>query len=216
MKFRAVIFDLDGTLLDTLDDLADSTNAVLRHLGFPEHPVEKYKYFVGEGMERLCANVLPAEQCNGGSIKKCLRLMRAEYGRRWADKTRPYTGIPKLLNEIAARHIKTAVLSNKPDDLVRSTILKFLSAWKFDSVVGERKDMPRKPAADGALLISQELGISPKEFIYVGDTGIDMKTAVAAGMHPVGALWGFRTAEELIASGAARIIATPLELLDLI
>jgi phosphoglycolate phosphatase len=94
--------------------------------------------------------------------------------------------------------------------------LKFLSAWKFDSVVGERKDMPRKPAADGALLISQELGISPKEFIYVGDTGIDMKTAVAAGMHPVGALWGFRTAEELNTCGAARIIATPLELLDLI
>ncbi|HEX7318833.1 MAG TPA: HAD family hydrolase [bacterium] len=215
MKFKAVLFDLDGTLLDTLDDLADSMNAVLKDLGFPGHEVGAYRYYVGDGMEVLCQRVLPDDHRDPAMIEKCLAGMREEYGKRWNIKTKPYDGIPQVLEALAAQSIKTAVLSNKPDDLTRVTIDRLLPKWKFDIVLGERPGVPRKPDPAAALEIAQRLDIKPEQIVYLGDTGIDMKTATAAGMYPVGALWGFRTREELLENGAAMVIAEPTGLLKL-
>ncbi|MGE5599497.1 MAG: HAD family hydrolase [Bacteroidota bacterium] len=214
-KFSAVLFDLDGTLLDTLDDLAASMNAVLAGRGLPGHPVEAYRHFVGDGMETLVRRALPAGS-DEAAIAASLAAMRAEYGRRWADQTRPYPGVPDMLDALAARGLPMAILSNKPDDFSRLTVERLLPRWRFRAVVGMRPGVPRKPDPAAALQIASELKIPPNQFIYLGDTGTDMCTARGAGMYAVGALWGFRTAEELRENGAARLIAAPGELLALL
>lgn len=216
MKFKAVLFDLDGTLLDTIEDLADAMNFVLSRMGFPTHKVEAYKYYVGDGVRDLALRALPEGHRDEETVKKCIPAMRQEYGSRWDRKTRPYPGIPELLDALTARGIKMAVLSNKPDQNTKVVVAKLLSKWRFDVVAGERAGIPRKPDPDAALSIAEQLGIPPQEFLYLGDTNTDMKTAVAAGMYPVGALWGFRTADELLASGAKMLIAKPTDLLDLV
>jgi len=214
--FKAVLFDLDGTLLDTLEDLADSMNTVLRSLGFDEHKADDYRYFVGDGIEVLCQRVVPKRHRDQQVlINKCIADMKQEYGRRWDRKTKPYKGIQQMLNYLAANGIKMAVLSNKPDEFTRLTVTRLLSRWKFDVILGQRSNVPRKPDPAAALEIARRLGMKPYEIVYLGDTSIDMKTAIAAGMYPVGALWGFRTKAELLESGARMIIAKPSELLSL-
>lgn len=215
MSYKAIIFDLDGTLLNTLDDLADSMNAVLKNLGFPEHETDAYRYYVGDGMEILCRRVLPEGHRDAVVINKCLLGMREEYGKRWKNKTKPYNGMHETLDHLAQHGIKMAVLSNKPDGLTRLTVEQLLTKWKFDIVLGERPGVPRKPDPAGALEIAKRLDIMPEQIVYLGDTGIDMKTATAAAMYPVGALWGFRAKAELVENGAAMLIAEPLELLKL-
>ena len=209
--------DVDGTLLDTLQDLADSMNATLSHFGFPVHPVENYRYFVGDGMENLVRRSLPDSAKNDPRlISRCLEMMRQTYERNWNVKSRPYPGIPELLDALTARGLKMAVLSNKPHDFTLKVIAEFLAAWRFEAVMGERPPVPRKPDPSSALEIANVLGVEPAGFLYLGDTATDMKTANGAGMFAVGALWGFRNAEELIASGAARLIGKPAELLELL
>lgn len=215
MDFKAVLFDLDGTLLDSLEDLADSMNAVLHRQRYPEHPVEAYKYFVGDGIEALARRALPEAHRDEEAIAACVREMRQEYGNRWDKKTRPYPGIPELLDELSRRGVKMTVFSNKPDETTRVMVARLLPRWRFERVRGERPGTPRKPDPAGALEIARELGLSPEEFLYVGDTDTDMKTALAAGMFPVGVLWGFRDAGELEAHGARAIIKRPLDLLTL-
>ena len=216
MGFKAVLFDLDGTLLDTIEDLADSMNIVLTRMGFPTHEAAAYKYHVGDGVRELAVRVLPENHKDGDTIKKCIAAMRQEYGSRWDKKTHPYPGIPELLDALTARGIKMAVLSNKPDPNTKVVVAKLLPKWRFDYVAGERAGIPRKPDPGAALSIAEQLDIAPKEFLYLGDTNTDMKTACAAGMYPVGALWGFRTADELLASGAKALIKHPTELLALL
>jgi phosphoglycolate phosphatase len=206
MQFKAVIFDLDGTLLNTLEDIADSANFVLRQFGFPEHDLKTYQYFLGEGMEKLIRKALPKDKTDEKLIAKCVSLMRKEYQRRWADKTYIYPEVPRILDFLTQHQIRMAILSNKPDDFTRRMVAKFLSLWKFDLIQGEKASRPQKPDPAAALLIAQKLGISPLEFLFIGDSEVDMKTAVAAEMFPVGVLWGFRTEGELIASGAKALI----------
>ena len=213
MKFKAVLFDLDGTLLNTLNDLADSMNATLGRLGFPEHPADAYRYFVGDGVGELCRRALPRDGADEATIKKAVVMMREEYGRRWNQKTRPYVGVPELLEELTGRRVKMAVLSNKPDDFTKLCVKQLLGSWRFDVVKGLDENIRKKPDPSGALLVARTLGMVPADFVYLGDTNTDMQTAVAAGMFPAGALWGFRTAEELTASGARVLIAKPMELL---
>ncbi|MHC1725523.1 MAG: HAD family hydrolase [Syntrophobacteraceae bacterium] len=216
-NFPAVLFDIDGTLLDTLQDLADSMNGTLVRFGFQIHETDAYRYFVGDGMENLVRRTLPASvRTNADVISQCLEVMRETYGRKWKEKSRPYPGIPELLDALTARQIKLAVLSNKPDDFTQKVIKELLPAWKFEIVLGERPSIPRKPDPTSALEIADRLGLKPGSFLYLGDTATDMITANAAGMFPVGALWGFRTAEELIASGAKKLIQRPAELLELL
>ena len=216
MKYSAIIFDLDGTLLDTLEDIADSMNSTLSHYGFPEHDLDSYRYFVGEGVEMLVRRSLPEGKLDKGFIDQCISKMKEEYGKRWANKTRPYPGIPAMLDALTSGGVIMAVLSNKPEEFTKLVIASLLPHWHFPIVLGSGASYPKKPDPTAALMVAQTVKIPPQEFLFLGDSSIDMKTAVNAGMHPVGALWGFRTADELTASGAQALLEHPADLLKLL
>ena len=214
MKHRAVLFDLDGTLLNTLEDVAGSVNKGLAKLGFPQHTVEAYKNLIGEGRDVLALRALPEDHRDADTGKKLLDLINADYAIHWADHTRPYPGIRELLDALTAKGIKITVLSNKADDLTNMCVTKLLAHWHFALVAGSRPSVPNKPNPAGTLQLARQLGISPAEFLYLGDSDIDMKTAVGAGMYPIGAGWGFRSEQELLTAGAKAVIKQPEELLQ--
>jgi len=217
MRYAAVLFDLDGTLLDTLEDLGDSVNAVLARLGHPTQEMSRYRYFVGDGVSNLVRRALPEPLGRDEAVVETVTpLVRAEYGRRWHDKTHPYPGVPELLTGLAHRGVKLSVLSNKPHPATLEVMGYFLSEWRFDVVLGARPGVPIKPDPGAALDVCTQLGVRPGVVLYLGDTNTDMQTAVGAGMYPVGALWGFRTADELLDSGARALVAHPRDVLDLI
>lgn len=216
MQYRAVLFDLDGTLLDTLEDLADSINAVLIRLGFPVYGPDDYRTFIGDGVELLARRALPEDRRDDAMVSLIVAEGRREYGRRWADKTRVYEGIEGLLDTLTGRGIRMAVLSNKPDDFTGMMVSHYLPRWQFDAVWGARVDVPKKPDPGAALAIASLLRVPPSQFLYLGDTDTDMRTARSAGMFPVGALWGFRTGDELIKNGARALIDRPGDLLGLL
>ena len=217
MNYKAVLFDLDGTLLDTLDDLGDSMNAVLGARGYATHPIASYTSFVGDGVQNLVRRSLPADvRTNEAVVNELVPLMRGEYSRRWAAKTRPYEGIAELLDGLVSRGLRMAVLSNKPHPATVEVVTHFFSCWTFDATLGARPGVPIKPDAGAALEVSRLLGVPPAEFLYLGDTNTDMKTASAAGMFAVGVLWGFRSEEELVSSGARVTAAHPRDVLALL
>lgn len=214
--FEAVIFDLDGTLLDTLEDLADSANRALERAGLPVHPVDAYRYFVGDGLENLVRRTLPPHLQTNQMVERLLPEVRREYAARWANKTRPYPGIPSVLRKLTEREFPIAILSNKPDEATHKAVNHFFPGVTFKRVIGARPNVPKKPHPASALEIAQAMDLPPASIVYVGDTNTDMRTAVAAGMYPVGVLWGFRTAEELLEHGAREVVKTPGDLLRLI
>ncbi len=214
MQFRAILFDLDGTLLDTLEDLALSVNAVLKRFGHPEHPLDSYRYFVGDGIEMLLRRSLPEGAITEKYVGKLVQAVQEEYRNRWMDHTRPYPGIPELLTRLEDKVIPKVILSNKPHEFTVLTVEALLPSWRFAAVVGSKPGLPRKPDPAGALAIAQDLKIHPREFVYLGDTATDMQTAIAAGMYPVGALWGFRPAKELTDSGAKKLVQSPPEVIS--
>lgn len=216
MQYKAVIFDLDGTLLDTLDDLADSGNRVLAAAGMPVHPVDRYRFYVGDGLQVLIERIVPPDLRDRERLIAIAEAFREDYGRNWAVRTRLYEGVAPLLTALQAEGLAMNVLSNKPDDFTRLCVSRFLRDWSFREILGQRPGMARKPDPAGALYIAEKLGLPPSAILYLGDTATDMRTAVAAGMYAVGALWGFRTAEELLASGAAELAHQPLDVLRLI
>jgi phosphoglycolate phosphatase len=216
MAIELVIFDLDGTLVDSLDDLADSMNAVLDSLGLPIHPTEPYRRFVGDGLVKMVRRSLPPEYVEEDYVGECVELMRAEYARRQQDKTVLYPGISELLAALRDRDLKTAVLSNKPDSDTRSIVDGLLAPHSFDVVRGARPEVPLKPDPSAALDIAADLSVHPEDSVYIGDTDTDMRTGRRAGMLTVGVTWGFRDEEELRESGAQHIIHHPLELLDIL
>ncbi len=216
MKYEAILFDLDGTLIDTVDDIGDAANRVLSNRGFPMHPISTYYQFIGEGVKVLFTRALPQEKRNEDLINTCLKEFVEDYRRNYDVKSKPYDGIPEMLNALNVRGLKLAILSNKPDPITKDCVTSLLSNWDFDVVFGQRDSVPRKPNPQAALKIAKKLSISPSDFLYLGDTAIDMKTAVSAGMFPVGAAWGFRPLKELKENGARVIIDKPIQLLDLI
>lgn len=216
MSHRAVLFDLDGTLLYTLKDIADSVNEALGYLGFPPYELNAYKYFVGDGREALAIRVLPENHRNKITISKLVGYIGDEYSKRWVNNTLPYKGIADLLYALTARKIRLAILSNKPHDITQLMVSRLLGKWQFETVVGAKPTVPKKPNPSAALQIARRLNIPPPEFLYLGDSDIDMKTATEADMYPVGVLWGYRTAEELLSSGARKLIQHPTELLQLL
>ena len=216
MKFEAVLFDLDGTLLDSIEDLTDSMNIALNGFGFPGHDTKACKQFVGDGVEMFALRALPENHRDEATVDQCVAKMRAEYRKRWSLKTRPYDGIPELLDDLTLRNLKLAVLSNKPEESTKEMVAALLSKWQFHPVSGARPSVPKKPDPTLAIEISQQLRVPAEKFLYLGDTGTDMKTARGAGMLPVGALWGFRTAEELKDNGAEVLVAHPSEVLQLL
>jgi len=213
MKFKAVIFDLDGTLLNSLEDLADATNSVLRRFGYPEHNLEAYKFFVGSGIEMLVKRALPRQHRQEEHLQHCVRLMKAEYSRCWTNKTQLYAGVAKLLDGLESVGLARNILSNKADDATRQIVATLLGRWNFCVIAGARKGVPRKPDPTAALAIAAKVGIEPRKFVFIGDTAIDMQTARACGMYGIGVLWGFRPAKELIAGGARMLLSNPTDLL---
>ena len=212
--FRAVLFDLDGTLADTLNDLANATNWALAQVGCPPHPVDSYRYRVGDGARELCARALPANKQE--LTDQVLRLMGRRYDEHCFDLTKLYPGIPEMVSALAERQFKLAVLSNKPDKFTKRMIAYYFNPSPFAVVRGQLPNVPLKPDPTAAAQIAQELAIAPSRWLYLGDTNTDMRTARGAGMHPVGVLWGFRDRDELLQSGAEHIVAKPQEVLTLL
>jgi phosphoglycolate phosphatase len=215
MVYKAVLFDLDGTLLDTLHDISDSMNRVLEENGFAPHPAECYKKFIGGGVGDLARRALPDGVDDATAVDIAVK-MRDEYARRWGVRTRLYPGIAAMLDGLVGRKVPMSILSNKPDDFTRVMCEHYLGAWPFRIIMGASDTFPKKPDPSAALYIARHMEVDPAAFLYLGDSDVDMKTASAAGMFPAGALWGFRGARELLAHGAKQLLQKPEDLLDLV
>ena len=216
MNFNAVIFDLDGTLANTLEDIADNMNRTLSAMGFPIHGYDAYRFFVGNGLKNLVIQSLTENARTDDCIAVCHDMMVAGYHENYINKTRLYDGIPELLDELSSLQIKLAVLSNKADSLTKKICNDLLKYWKFETVIGASDRFPRKPDPSSALFIAGQMGVDPSGVCYLGDSDVDMKTAIAAGFYPVGAGWGFRPKKELIENGAKHVVDHPAELFNLI
>lgn len=215
-EIKAIIFDLDGTLLNTLDDLADSMNRVLMRMHFPVHPVNAYKYFVGDGIEKLAFRALPESKRDPQTVTACVEKMLREYGDHCQDKTALYKGVKEMLSVLETRNILLNILSNKPDKLTQKTVATYLGKWHFKIIAGAVPERAKKPDPSGAIRIANKLDVPCENILYMGDTKTDMVTAKKAGMYAVGATWGFRSAKELQESGAQELVERPLQVLDLI
>lgn len=216
MAFKAVIFDLDGTLLDTLQDLLNTLNTVLNRHGYPVHTIEKCKFLVGHGMSELVRKALPAGIGTEETINRLLPDFLAHYADHWNVCSRPYPGINTLLDTITEKGIIMAILSNKADHFTRLCADELLKKWTFDVVMGHHSGIAHKPDPAGALLVARMLGVEPSSILYVGDSGIDMLTATRAGMFPLGVLWGFRPESELLAYGAKALARHPDDIIDML
>lgn len=211
MPLRAAIFDLDGTLVDSLADIAAAMNHSLTRHGLPQHPVDDYRHYVGEGVMVLVRKATPADRTElHASI---LAAYRAYYEEHLFDRTFVFPGIPAMLSQLAADPVRLAVLSNKADAFTRRLVEGLLPGVPFAAIYGERPGVPRKPDPTAALAVASELGVAPADCAFVGDTAVDMNTARNAGMYGVGVTWGFRSAEELRAHGARALATSADELL---
>ncbi|MDO9541354.1 MAG: HAD family hydrolase [Kiritimatiellia bacterium] len=213
---EALIFDLDGTLLDTIDDLTDAMNAALAKQGYPPRLAKEYKRLVGEGADVLASGALPSEARDSKVVTNLIAAYRAEYADIWTRKTKPYPGIVDLLEKLQARNIPMAILSNKRDQAVKQAASHFLPGIPFADVRGVRSLGSLKPDPTAALLIANIFGIAPRNVMFVGDTKTDMQTAISAGMIAVSALWGFRTVNELRSNGAQYLVKHPTDILSLL
>ncbi len=209
---RLCIFDLDGTLVDSLHDIADSLNYCLSLLGLPVHPADEYRYMVGEGVPTLCQRILGATHPQ--LVARLGELVGPVYRTRMTNHTRPYPGVYELVQRVRAGGTRLAVLSNKPHDMTVRVVATFWSDNTFDTVCGYVEEQHRKPSPHYVLRICDELGVKPADTWLVGDTPADVAAALAAGAVPVGVTWGFRARAELEAAGAARIVNEPGDLLQ--
>lgn len=212
---KAIIFDLDGTLLYSLEDLANACNYALNTLEFNTHEVEAYKHFVGNGREKLIERILPEDSRGEETIKKALELFDYYYGKHMLDMTKPYEGIVDLIEELKLRHIKLAVVSNKPHEFAVDVVKKYFND-DFEVVYGQRPNYATKPDPATVYEVMEELQVNKMECIYVGDSNVDIKTAINADVQSVGVIWGFRGQGELEEAGADYLINKPSELLGII
>ena len=213
---KAVLFDLDGTLVNSLYDLADSTNYALESMGFPTHETDKYRYFVGDGMPKLIERVLPEDKFTEEIHKECLRVFMAHYREHYVDKTRIYDGIEALLKKLKEKGLKLAVISNKQQQMAETVVSKLFGEDVFNIVCGKQEGYPAKPDPTLTLKIISDLGVKPEECVLIGDSGMDAAAAVNAGCTGIGVLWGFREEEELIQNGANYIVSSLDEILEVI
>ncbi len=216
---KGLIFDLDGTLLDTIDDIAQSMNDALQEMGLKRHSLEEYKVLVGSGIQDLAQSVLPEEYHNPEGIEGFISIFRQQYSKNWHTKTQPYPGILELLSLLRDSDLRLAILSNKSQRFTGAMADFWFMAdgrQTFDPVWGERTGIPVKPNPVAALSIAELWDISPNEIGFIGDSDVDMQTAVNAGMLAIGVKWGFRSVHELVESGAQYILHEPLELLKYI
>lgn len=215
-KFKGVIFDLDGTLIDSLADIANSANDVLKSLGYSDHPLSAYKTFIGDGVATLFSRALPTNHRDERTLARCIEGFQETYQQGWNIQTRLYDGIAELLDGLVKRGLDLAVLSNKPDPFTKACVAEFCAAWPFRVVLGARAGIPNKPDPTSAFEIARRLDCRPEEILYAGDTSVDMVTAVRAGMYAVGVSWGFRGVDELQSAGADAIADRPSRILNLL
>lgn len=213
MMVKAALFDLDGTLTNTLSDIASAMNRSLRLHGLPEFSVNDYRYLVGDGVRKLAERACRGQTALEDSV-------RAEYQAYYRDhaqeQTAPYDGVEGMLEQLRRQGIRLAVFSNKPHADTCTVVKHYFPDVDFEVVRGQVEGTPVKPDPAGALAIAEEMGLKPEEFVYLGDTATDMRCAENAGMRPIGVLWGFRTAEELLESGAQALIEHPSQLMGLL
>lgn len=215
VDIKGVVFDLDGTLLNTLDDLADAMNFVLQRSKYPVHPVDSYRYFVGDGVDMLITRALPSDMQNEKKIKKVKEEFQKRYQTCWNVKTKPYEGIEEMFDALQAKNLFLAILSNKPHLITGEVVGHYFGTRHFTTCMGHGI-FPKKPDPEGALYIAASMGIAPENCLYVGDTATDMQTAVAAGMPNVGVTWGFREEMELRENGARWIVNNPSEVVEIV
>jgi phosphoglycolate phosphatase len=214
--YQAIIFDLDGTLLDTLADIAESVNRTLAEYQFPSHAIDAYKYFIGNGWKMLVTRALPETHRSEKLITECVAKSRKVYWDNWNRQTRLYEGIPELLDKLTERKLALAVLSNKPHDFMLRCVDWYLNKWKFKALMGQSDKFPLKPDPTSALEVAGQIGMPPSAFLFIGDSAVDIQTAKAAGMHSVGVAWGFRGPQELEEVGCRTLVDHPLEILALL
>lgn len=214
MNFKAIIFDLDGTLLDTLEDLADSFNYALAENGFQVHPTEAYRYFIGDGARKAVERALPEIARTNETIENVLVTFKSWYAGHYNIKSKPYPGIVDLLARLNQFPVKRAVLSNKPHDFTLSCVRNYFPDT-FDWVQGYQEKFPRKPNPASTQFILEQFGLSPGEAVFVGDTATDINTAKNSGLISVGVAWGFRGEQELGQAGADFIIQQPKQLFQI-
>lgn len=212
---KAIIFDLDGTLIDSLEDIAKSMNDVLKEFNYEEHPLEDYKRFVGDGALILVQNALPKE-CDEDEIQKILKRFIEIYDLGFHNNTKPYEGIYELLTKLQNTNIQLGVLSNKPHEFTKKYVNKLFLEFNIIETHGQKDEIPKKPDPAGALDIAKSFNLKPEEIFFIGDTPTDIKTAKNANMKSVGVLWGFRPKKELVESGADFIVENCDELWELI
>jgi phosphoglycolate phosphatase len=213
---KLIIFDLDGTLLNTISDLAHSANYALKKNGFPVHPTEAYRYFVGNGISKLLERTLPEDEKTEENINRIRNTFLAYYDNHNTEYTVPYEGIPELLHFVQSKGLKTAVASNKYQQATEQLISRFFPDIKFSSVFGQREGIPAKPDPAVVHEILRIAGVPAAETLYVGDSGVDMKTASNSKIASVGVTWGFRPRSELEAGGAVYIADSVADIINLI
>ena len=213
-KEKAIIFDLDGTLIDSIIDIGLCANIVLREFNLPTHEIDAYRNFVGGGALFLIERCMPKNSSNE-MIQKVLERFKVIYDQEKHDNTKPYDGIYDLLKELKNKGIKVGVLSNKPHYFTCKYVEEFFDDLQLDEIHGQKDEIPRKPDPIAARNIANSFNISCENIFFVGDSDVDMKTAKNADMVPVGVEWGFRGPKELIENGAKHIVKTPKDILKL-
>ena len=217
-KIKAAIFDLDGTIINTLVDLANAGNTVLERMGLPTHPIEKYNYFVGSGIYNLARRILPEElKSDEDLVKKVFDQFNAEYAIHYMDNTAAYEGMKETLDELRSMGIKVGVLTNKGHEFTVPMVKKVYGDYPFEIVLGKTDRFPVKPDRGLIMHVINEMSVTPEECIYIGDSNVDMMTARNGEIEEIiGVSWGFRTVEELTEAGAKYIIDTPGEIIEVI
>lgn len=213
---KLVIFDLDGTLINSLSDLGTAVNVALQNHGFPGHPLADYRFMVGNGVSKLLERALPPGEHTPENIERIRPDFMAYYGRHKQDLTAPYPEISELLAALKQRGVLLAVASNKFHSATQALVKAYFGEDTFAAIYGLREEVPAKPAPDIVYTILEETGISASEALYVGDSGVDMQTAANSGVISVGVLWGYRGAEELMENGACHLVETPSAILGLV
>lgn len=213
---KLVIFDLDGTLLNTIADLAAATNQALQHCGYPTHETDAYRFFVGNGINKLFERALPEGERTEENIGKIRSLFVPYYDEHNADLSRPYPGIPELLETLQQQGVMIGVASNKYQAATRKLVAHYFPHIRFVEVLGQREGIPAKPDPSIVYDIIKEAGVEKEEVLYVGDSNVDMQTAHHAGVTAIGVAWGFRPRAELAALHPAHIIEKAEELLPLL
>ena len=209
---KAIIFDLDGTLLNSLDDLADACNTVLRERGYPTHSSHAYKIFIGDGLAVLMGRIVPGGT-DEETVQACCNDFAGVYQKSWHAKSRLYDGVNRMLSDLAGDDITLAILSNKPDAFTQIIVEHFLPNVPFQYIAGQKNDIPKKPDPAGAIYAAKILGIPTENTIFVGDSAGDIQTGRRAGMKTIGVTWGFRSEEELRANKADKIVHSPEEII---